>query len=287
MNNITQESSSRTVQVTEGPLKDFTIHFNDFGSGETVVMLHGSGPGASGWSNFHRNVEPFVQAGFRVLLVDSPGWSHSDPIVVEKGPRAIHNAAAVKGVLDALGVHQAHLVGNSMGGTSALQFALDFPDRVGKLIVMGGGGVGPSLFVPMPLEGIKLIGALYRDPTVDNLKRMMDVFVYDTSALTDDLIKGRLANMLEREDHLRNFVLSAEANPRHLNVDLTARLAEIKVRTMVTWGRDDRFMPMDSGLRLLWSLPNAELHVFSKCGHWAQWEHADRFNQLVVDFLKH
>lgn len=286
MSPTTRESSSRFVQVTEGPLQSVRIHFNDAGSGETVVMLHGSGPGASGWSNFHRNVDPFVQAGFRVLLVDSPGWSDSDPIVVEKGSRVVHNAAAVKGVLDALGIEKAHLVGNSMGGTSALQFALDFPGRVDKLVVMGGGGAGQSLFVPMPPEGIKLISALYRQPTTENLKRMMDVFVYDTSELTDELIQGRLKAMMAREDHLRNFVRSADVNPRHLAIDLTARLPEVKAKTLITWGRDDRFMPLDSGLRLLWSLPEAELHVFSKCGHWAQWEHADKFNRLVIEFLK-
>lgn len=286
MRHITAESSSRFVTVTEGPLKNVKIHFNDAGSGETVVMLHGSGPGASGWSNFHRNVDAFVQAGFRVLLVDSPGWSHSDAIVVDKGPRAVHNAAAVKGVLDALGVDKAHLIGNSMGGTSAMQFALDFPEHVNRLVVMGGGGTGPSLFVPLPAEGIRLISALYRQPTVENLKRMMDVFVYDPSVLTEDLMQGRLDAMMKREDHLRNFVRSADLNPRHLAVDLTARLSELKARTLVTWGRDDRFMPLDAGLRLVWGLPHAELHIFGQCGHWAQWEHADRFNRLVIDFLK-
>lgn len=286
MSSITRESTSRFVQVTEGPLKNFRIHYNDAGSGEAVVMLHGSGPGASGWSNFHRNVEPLVQAGYRVLLVDSPGWSDSDPIVVDSGSRVVHNAAAVKGVLDALGIAKAHLIGNSMGGTSAMQFALDFPERLDKLIVMGGGGVGQSLFVPMPPEGIKLISTLYRQPTFDNLKRMLDVFVYDTSALTEELVQGRLKSMMENEDHLRNFVRSADSNPRHLATDLTSRLAEIKARTLITWGRDDRFMPLDSGLRLLWSLSDAELHVFSKCGHWAQWEHAAKFNRLVIGFLQ-
>jgi 2-hydroxy-6-oxonona-2,4-dienedioate hydrolase len=283
---IIQESTSRFVQVTEGPLKDFRIHYNDAGTGEAVVMLHGSGPGASGWSNFHRNVESFVKAGYRVLLVDSPGWSESDPIVVESGSRVVHNAAAVKGVLDSVGIEKAHLIGNSMGGTSAMQFALDFPDRINKLIVMGGGGTGQSMFVPMPPEGIKLISALYRQPSFENLKRMLDVFVYDTSALTEDLIQGRLKSMMIHEDHLRNFVQSADTNPRHLAIDLTSRLAEIQASTLITWGRDDRFMPLDSGLRLLWSLPNAQLHVFSKCGHWAQWEHAEKFNRLVIEFLK-
>lgn len=286
MSNFTRESTSRTVRVTEGPLTDFKIHYNDIGTGEAIVMLHGSGPGASGWSNFHRNVDAFVESGYRVLLVDAPGWSQSDPIVVERGTRFVHNAAAVKGVLDALRIDKAHLVGNSMGGTSALQFALDYPARVGRLIVMGGSGVGQSLFVPMPPEGIKLIQQLYRQPTVENLRKMLTVFVFDPGALTEDLLQQRLKSMMEREDHLRNFVRSADANPTHLTVDLTNRLKDIHAPTLVTWGRDDRFVPLDNGLRMIWSLADAELHVFSKCGHWAQWEHASKFNRLVLEFLR-
>jgi 2-hydroxy-6-oxonona-2,4-dienedioate hydrolase len=286
MSSITRESTSHMVRVTEGPLKDFNIHYNDAGSGEVVAMLHGSGPGASGWSNFNRNVEAFVQAGYRVLLIDQPGWSQSDPIVIEKGARCVYNSAAIKGVLDALKIDKAHLIGNSMGGTTALQFALDHPDRIGKLIVMGGGGVGQSLFVPMPPEGIKLILQLYKQPTLDNLKKMLNVFVYDASALTEELMQGRLKSMMDREDHLRNFVQTAEVNPHHQFVDFTSRLKEVKAPTLVTWGRDDRFVPLDSGLRLIWGLQDAELHVFSKCGHWAQWEHANKFNRLVLEFLK-
>lgn len=286
MTTITRESTSRNVKVTEGPLKDFNIHYNDAGSGEVVAMLHGSGPGASGWSNFHRNVDAFVQAGYRVLLIDSPGWSQSDPIVVEQGPRIVYNAAAIKGVLDALKIDKAHLIGNSMGGTTALQFALSYPERLGKMIVMGGGGVGPSLFVPMPPEGIKLIFQLYKQPTFENLKKMLNVFVFDPSALTDDLIQGRLKSMMEREDHLRNFVQTAETNPHHLFVDFTSRLKEVKAATLITWGRDDRFVPLDNGLKMIWALQDAELHVFSKCGHWAQWEHAEKFNRIVLEFLK-
>ena len=115
-----QATERRFATVTEGPLKNFRIHYQDFGTGEAVVMMHGSGPGASGWSNLSRNVGPLVEAGYRVVLVDSPGWSPSDPILVEKGPRAVHNAAAVKGVLDELGVDQAHIVGNSMGGVGCV-----------------------------------------------------------------------------------------------------------------------------------------------------------------------
>jgi 2-hydroxy-6-oxonona-2,4-dienedioate hydrolase len=280
---ITESDTSRFVRIKEGDL-ELQLHYNDAGSGaETVVMLHGSGPGASGWANFNRNVEPFVAAGYRVVLMDCPGWSKSDP-VVSTGSRSELNAGALKGLIDAIGLDKVHIVGNSMGGHSAVAFALANPERVGKLVLMGGGTGGLSPFVPMPTEGIKLIGALYRDPTIENLKRMMNVFVYDTSKLTEELFQARLDNMLSRRDHLENFVKSAEANPKQFP-DVGHRLGEIASPTLVVWGRDDRFVPLDIGLRLVTGLQKADLHVFSRCGHWAQWEHADKFNRMVLDFL--
>lgn len=280
---LTDESTSRFVRVQDGDTT-YSIHYNDCGAGErVVVMLHGSGPGASGWANFSRNVGPFVEAGWRVLLVDCPGWSRSDSVVCT-GSRSDLNARVTRGVLDALGIGRAHVVGNSMGGHSAVALALQSPERVGKLVLMGGGTGGPSQFVPMPTEGIKLIQALYRDPTIENLKRMMAVFVYDASSLTDELYRQRLDNLLARRDHLENFVKSLAANPRQFP-DYGHRLGEVKSPALIVWGRDDRFVPFDVGLRLMWGLPDAEMHLFSRCGHWAQWEHADTFNRMVLDFL--
>ncbi|MCI0152089.1 alpha/beta fold hydrolase [Paraburkholderia sediminicola] len=285
-NQLTEAGTSKFVRIKEGDL-DLQIHYNDMGKGsETVVMLHGSGPGASGWANFNRNLEPVVENGYRVILMDCPGWSKSDPIVCT-GSRSELNARALKGLLDAIDLQgPVHIIGNSMGGHAAVAFALANPSRVGKLILMGGGTGGPSQFVPMPTEGIKLLQGLYREPTIENLKKMMNVFVYDTSNLTEDLYQGRLNNMLARKDHLENFVKSLAANPKQFP-DVGHRLSEVKSPTLIIWGRDDRFVPMDVGLRLLWGMPNAEFHIFNRCGHWAQWEHADKFNRMVLDFLTH
>jgi 2-hydroxy-6-oxonona-2,4-dienedioate hydrolase len=281
----TEASTSRFARIKEGDL-DLQLHYNDVGSGdETVVMLHGSGPGASGWANFNRNIEPLVAAGYRVILMDCPGWSKSDSIVCA-GSRSDLNACALKGLLDVLGLERVHILGNSMGGHSAVAFALTNPQRVGKLVLMGGGTGGASPFVPMPTEGIKLLQGLYREPTVENLKKMMNVFVFDTSDLTEELFQARLDNMLTRRDHLANFVESLAINPKQFP-DFSARLGEIKAQTLVIWGRNDRFVPMDTGLRLIAGIPNSELHVFNSCGHWAQWEHADKFNRMVLDFLTH
>jgi len=281
----TEAATSRFARIRAGEL-DLQLHYNDVGQGaETVVMLHGSGPGASGWANFNRNVEPLAAAGYRVILMDCPGWSKSDPIVCT-GSRSDLNATALKGLLDVLGLERVHIIGNSMGGHSAVAFALANPARVGKLVLMGGGTGGPSQFVPMPTEGIKLLQGLYREPTIENLKKMMGVFVFDSSSLTPELFQARLDNMLARREHLDNFVKSLAANPKQFP-DYGPRLGEVAAQTLVVWGRDDRFVPMDCGLRLIWGMPNAELHIFNRCGHWAQWEHADKFNRMVLDFLTH
>lgn len=284
---ISEASTSRFVTVKEGDA-ELKIHYNDAGTNGTagtVVMLHGSGPGASGWANFNRNIEPLVAAGYRVILMDCPGWSKSDPIVCT-GSRSDLNGRVLKGLVDALDLQRVHILGNSMGGHSAVAFALANPERVGKLVLMGGGTGGPSLYVPQPTEGIKLLQGLYRDPTIENLKKMMAVFVYDASAITDELMQTRLNNILARRDHLENFVKSLAANPKQFP-DFGPRLSEINAETLVIWGRDDRFVPMDTGLRLIANMPNAHMHIFNRCGHWAQWEHADAFNRMVLDFLQH
>lgn len=282
MTTLSEASTSRYVQVD-----GLRLHYNEAGPshGPAVILLHGGGPGAGGWSNFHRNVDAFAAAGLRTILLDCPGFNKSGPIV-SADPRGLINARAVKGLMDELHIERAHLIGNSMGGLSALTFALEYPDRLDRMILMGSAGLGQSLFQPSPQEGIKLLMKLYKQPTVENLQAMLNVFVYDPSVLTPELIQGRLDSMQRNAEHLVNFVRSNELNPRALFVDLTPRLPEVKAKTLVIWGRDDRFVPLDNGLKAVWGIPDADLVVFSRCGHWAQWEHADKFNGLALDFLR-
>jgi len=280
MSQLTEEGTSRYVEA--GGLK---LHYNEAGSGEAVIMLHGGGPGAGGWSNFAKNFGPFAE-GYRTILLDCPGFNKSDTILSTTESRDLINARAVRDLMDVLGIKTAHLIGNSMGGASSIRFALEYPDRIGKLILMGAGGGGVSLFQPLPQEGIKLLFKVYMHPTLENLKQMMGVFIYDQKQLTEEMIQGRYENMMRRPEHLENFVKSA-VNPALVLTDFTSRLGEIKAKTLVVWGRDDRFVPLDHGLKFIWGIPDAHLHVFSRCGHWAQWEHADAFNRLVLDFLAH
>jgi 2-hydroxy-6-oxonona-2,4-dienedioate hydrolase len=283
MTELTEASTSKFARVSDNG-RDLNIHYNEAGQGDVVIMLHGSGPGASGWSNFHRNIGPFVDAGYRVLLIDAPGWNKSDPVVcAESRPHLI--ARVVGAVMDKLDMQRAHFVGNSMGAVATIDFALSYPERANRLVLLGGGGMGPSMFNPMPMEGIKLIQRLYADPTMDNLMKMLDVFVYDPKQLSQDLIQGRHANIINRPEHLRNWLESFKLHPNQFP-DLSPRVGEIEAPALAIWGRDDRFVPLDLGLRLLSTMKNAELHVFGQCGHWAQWEHASKFNNIALEFLK-
>ncbi|PRB81416.1 alpha/beta fold hydrolase [Pseudomonas sp. MYb185] len=281
MSKFTNEGTGRFVQTEE-----WKLHYNEAGEGDVVLMIHGSGAGATGWANFHRNVDPLVDAGYRVILMDCPGWGKSDPIVTGE-PRFDVNGRAIKQLMDALDIDKAHLIGNSMGGGSALAFVKDYPERVGKLILMGSGGVGKtSIFTPLPMEGIKLLFDVYKNPSPESLRKMLDVFVYDPSALTDELIQLRYDAMMENGHHLDNFLKSVAQSQFNMG-DYTDDLPNIPNKTLVVWGRDDRFVPIDWSLKLLNMIPNSTLHVFSQCGHWAQWEHAEEFNRLVIDFIKH
>ena len=124
--------------VQAGPIRMHYLEYGDRG-GETVVFLHGSGPGNSAWANFHLNKDAFAAAGFRVLMPDMIGFGYSDK-PLDQGDYTLHLFCdtLMKG-LQAMGVDKCSFVGNSLGGGVAIQIALDKPEFVDKLILMGPG----------------------------------------------------------------------------------------------------------------------------------------------------
>ncbi len=275
---IDESATSRFVQA--GSVR---LHYNEVGSGEPVILLHGTGPGASSWSNFASNVDGFAH-NFRSLLVDMPQYGKSDKVVIEGG-RLTYTANVLKDMLDALGIQRAHFVGNSMGGQVAMKLAIDAPDRVDKLVVIGSNPVSYSLFTPMPLEGIKHIAGYYRadgGPSLDKMRRLMQTILFDQSFLSEQAVQERYAASIQPD-----VVELMTKFPPPANQDLSGELHLIKSPTLVIWGADDRFGALDVGLLLTRRIPNARMHIFNRCGHWAQVEHADEFNRLVIDFLRH
>ncbi len=275
------ELTERTVSVAG---KD--IFVAEKGDGPAVVMLHGGGPGASGVSNYSRNLDVLARS-FRVIVPDMPGYGRSAKHVDHSDPFG-YLADAIRGLFDELGIGTAQLVGNSYGGAAALRLALDTPRRAGRLVLMGPGGIGTTR--GLPTDGLKSLLSYYggEGPTREKLATFIRTYlVYDGAAVPDDLIDLRYQASLDPEV-IASPPLQRPSGLRTLwRMDLTRdkRLRHLPNPTLVLWGRDDKVNRPTGGPLLLKTMPNAELVMTSHTGHWMQWERADLFNQLVADFL--
>lgn len=277
--------TENTVIVNGQPL-----FYAEAGDGPVVVLLHGGGPGASGVSNFSRNID--VLAGsYRVIVPDLPGYGRSGKNLDQDDPFGAL-ADAIRGLLDVLSIDTAHLIGNSYGGAAALRLALDSPRRVGRLVLMGPGGIGTTR--GLPTAGLNsLLGYYGGDgPSREKLDTFVRTFlVYDGSSVPDELIDLRYEASID-PDVVANPPLRRPSGPTALRtlwrMDLTrdSRLKSLQAPTLVLWGRDDKVNKPSGGPLLLNTLPNAELVMTSHTGHWMQWERAELFNQLVLDFLR-
>ncbi len=256
------------------------------GDAPAVVLLHGGGPGASGLSNYSRNTEA-LSRHFRVLVPDMPGYGRSSKHVDHSDPFG-YLADTIRAMLDELGIATPALVGNSYGGAAALRLALDTPNRVDKLVLMGPGGIGTTR--GLPTDGLKSLLSYYGDegPSREKLATFIRTYlVYDGAAVPDELIDVRYQASIDAEV-VANPPLSRPSGLRTLwRMDLTRdkRLRRLATPTLVLWGRDDKVNRPAGGPMLLNLMPNAELVMTSHTGHWMQWERAELFNELVTEFL--
>ncbi|BBY65847.1 alpha/beta fold hydrolase [Mycolicibacterium helvum] len=263
------------------------IFVTDTGGDEpAVVMLHGGGPGASGVSNYSRNIDALARS-YRVIVPDMPGYGRSAKYVDHSDPFG-YLADTIRGLLDEMDIPTAHLIGNSYGGAAALRLALDTPQRVGKLVLMGPGGIGTTR--GLPTAGLKSLLSYYGGdgPSRAKLAEFIRTYlVYEGATVPDELIDLRYQASLDPEV-VADPPLRRPGGLRTLwRMDLTRdrRLKQLHNPTLVLWGRDDKVNRPSGGPLLLNLMPNAELIMTSRTGHWMQWERAELFNQLVADFL--
>jgi 4,5:9,10-diseco-3-hydroxy-5,9,17-trioxoandrosta-1(10),2-diene-4-oate hydrolase len=262
------------------------LHYHESGVGnsQTVVLLHGGGPGASSWSNFAKNIAVLAEY-FHVLAVDQPGYGHSDKHT-EHEQYNRYSATALLNLFDHLEIERAALVGNSLGGGTAVRFALDNPDRAGRLVLMGPGGLSVNLFAPDPTEGVKLLGGFTAEPTRENMERFLRIMVYDQKLITPELVDERFAIASTPESLAAARAMGKSfAGPDFELGMMWREVYKLRQRVLLIWGREDRVNPLDGALVALKQIPRVQLHVFGQCGHWAQLEKFDEFNKLTIDFL--
>jgi 4,5:9,10-diseco-3-hydroxy-5,9,17-trioxoandrosta-1(10),2-diene-4-oate hydrolase len=268
------------------------LHYHEAGpvspDGLPVVLLHGGGPGASGWGNFGRNL-PVFAGHFRTFLVDQPGFGQSDRPPVT-GNYFTFAADALAGLLKTLGIERVHLIGNSLGGGTAVRFALNYPDRAGRLVLMAPGGLGLNVFAPDPTEGVRRLMefAAPPGPSQQKMAAFLRTLVHDQRLITDDLVDERLAAASDPAALAALASLGASFfDPATAEDGLLWRDAHrLRHRVLLIWGREDRVNPLDGALVALKVIRRAQLHVFGGCGHWAQLEKFAEFNRLAISFLE-
>ena len=279
---LTFESTSRYAQVRD----DMRLHYHEAGTGndQTIVLLHGGGPGASSWSNFSRNIAVLAQR-FHVLAVDQPGYGLSDKHT-EHEQYNRYSATALKGLFDQLGLGRTALVGNSLGGGTAVRFALDYPELAGRLVLMGPGGLSVNLFAPDPTEGVKLMGRFSVEPTRENLEKFLRVMVFNQKLITPELVEERFESASTPASLAATKAMGKSFSGADFELGMMWREAyRLRQRVLLIWGREDRVNPLDGALVALKTIPRVQLHVFGQCGHWAQLEKFGEFNRLTIDFL--
>lgn len=277
------QQTRREVTTEAGVLR-----YHEAGDGPPLVLLHGSGPGVTGWRNF-RGVLPVFAEHFHCLILEFPGFGVSDDF---GGHPMITAFGAVGQFVDALGLESVDIVGNSMGGAVGINYAIAHPEKVRRLVTVG--GIGTNLLSPGPAEGIRLLQEFTDEPTRDRLIRWLHSMVYDPAVITEELIEERwqLATDPDTLASARRMygskayaamiaMMQAAKGPQPW-----AMLHRVTAPTLITWGRDDRVSPLDMALIPMRTMPNAELHVFGNCGHWTMIEAKDAFCSTVLAFLR-
>lgn len=257
---------------------DCTLNYHDQGTGEPILLIHGSGPGVTAWANW-RGVIPVLSKRARVIAPDMLGFGYSQcPSTLTLDPDVW--VAQLIGLLDALDLPAVSVVGNSFGGAIALALAHRYPERVKRLVLMG--AVGLSFPIS---EGLEKVWGY--QPSIKAMRELMGVFAYNRNLITDDLVRMRYEASV-RDDVQSRFSRLFPA-PRQAGVEMLAlpesALRELPHNTLIIHGRDDLVIPLEVSERMLRLIPHAQMHVFGECGHWVQIERAEEFTRLLSNFL--
>jgi len=258
-------------------------NYLEAGSGDPVVLIHGSGPGVTSYANW-RLVLPALTEQFRAVAPDMVGFGFTErPSDVRYGLQTW--AEQVVGLMDTLDIPKAHLIGNSFGGAIGLRIAVQHPDRVNKLVLMG------SMGVPFQItSGLDRVWGY--TPSFENMRQVLDVFAYSRELVNDELAEVRYQGSIQpgfQESFAAMFPADSTGSRQQWVEAMTTPEEQIRAlphRTLVLHGREDQVIPLETSLKLEQLIDNADLAVFSHCGHWSMIERTEDFNRVVRDFLR-
>jgi pimeloyl-ACP methyl ester carboxylesterase len=254
-------------------------NYLEAGDGPPLILLHGSGPGVTAYANWRLAI-PELSKHFRVLAPDVAGFGYT-----ERKSGAQYNldnwVAHAIGFMDALNIPKARFVGNSFGGGLTLALAARYPERVDQFVLMGAAGTEFTL-----TPGLDAVWGY--EPSIENMKKLVHSFAFNTGFITDDLVKSRYDASVRPGFHESYSSMFPAPRQRHIHALATPeeKISALPHEVLIVHGRDDQIVPLEGSLKLHALIPRSELHVFGQCGHWTQIERKDKFVRLVIDFFK-
>jgi 2-hydroxy-6-oxonona-2,4-dienedioate hydrolase len=251
------------------------IHYIEAGSGPTVILLHGLGGDASNWAA----TIPALSKSFHVFVPDQIGFGASDK------PLANYRVGMLVDFLDGfckkLAITKAIVVGNSLGGWTAMAFTLAHPDKVERMVLVDSAGfsfehLGGSKPTREMLEVMNV-------STVQGAKTLLGIIFANKLMATDAVAETFLAEHLRRNDGytIERFIDSILRSEDVVD----GKLAGIKVPSLVVWGREDLLTPLAGGKMMANEIPGAEIVILDHCGHVPQLECSAPFNAALIKFL--
>lgn len=255
-------------------------HFIQRGQGEPVVLVHGFNLDLYTWM---RNLDALA-ARFKVYALDLWGQGYSTREPLEYGYDLFEEQ--VRLFMDALDLQRASLVGHSMGGGTAIVFALRNPDRVNKLVLVDATGIPTRLPFRSKVFRLKGVAEFLMSLPTDRIRRMnlKDIWIYDRDTLTEDVYeKFTLYQKIEGTTEAvlailrKDFFNTLEAEIRELG--------QRNIPTLIIWGRKDVSLPLSSAQEMNRLMPSSRVEILDNAGHLANFDRADTFNDLVIDFL--
>lgn len=284
MNSSATTSAQSSSDQTSFSPKRITIDgvsssYHEGGSGPTLVLVHGSGPGVRGMSAW-RTVAPVLAQNFRVLVPDLLGFGDSDATKGHVYGRQVWTDQLAR-FCDELCGDEYAVVGTSMGGALALSLTCARPDKVTSVVVAGTMG----LPMPVPQELDDLWGY---QPDRELTRTTLETLAYDKSLITEELIDLRMeasSNPPTRESYEAMFPAPRDRWVEDLALS-QEEISSITQPVLLIHGLEDPVIPFaDTSLKLIELLPDGEMHVFGQCKHWPMVEYADKFNRLVIDHV--
>ncbi|MBV1913177.1 MAG: alpha/beta fold hydrolase [Cycloclasticus sp.] len=251
-----------------------------------ILLLHGSGPGANAMSNWHYAL-PFLAENYHCLAPDIAGFGLSQHDSPPNGTSQWIDVWVQQQIdlLDAKGIEQAHIIGNSMGGGVTLHLLNRHPERFKKAVLMGPVGAPFE-----PTDGLTKGWEFYKDPSKETLEYLITKFLFDPSLLGDDIASiaaQRFDNVMKDEVRVQFEAMFSGGTKKGIDAFVLSdeELNNIPHQMLVTHAREDFFIPLNNAYHLIERIPKAQLHVFDHCGHWIQIEKKKAFNNLTKLFF--